>query len=167
MHRQWYLMLILLCSVCLGAALKQDIASDVIIGPLVDYADGKTLIKNSLDVNDIECFVYRNESGYEKSLAGNLTLTGDGMATLSLDTDDVNTPGILRVVIDNNEPSGISTETLLPFTEYYTVYPANIYDSFYASDKLQVDLVQINGNASAAADLAKVYEQLINTWIYQ
>jgi hypothetical protein len=43
----------------------------------------------------------------------------------------------------------------LPYSEKWTVVPANVFDSLVSTDKLQVDAVELNSVAASAANLER------------
>jgi len=63
----------------------------------------------------------------------------NGWYAVNLDATDTNTAGILTVYI---HVSGA-----LPVWREYVVVPANVYDSLFSTDKLQVDITQVAGNS--------------------
>lgn len=156
MRLKWHLAIIFIfvfCAVGLSAPLRQSTATTITIGPLVDWANGKSILRDNgdFDPNDLACEIIKGSSSSTLTLtktggSNNINLTGYGQATLTLTADDTNTPGSLKISLVNKMTGGFSTETILPVVEYYTIYPANVYDSlFLGTDKLQVDTVQIEG----------------------
>jgi len=133
--------------------LKQNTAVTIVVGLFVDYADGKTLLTDNVtfDPTDLVCELIKGNSSSELTLSktggsNDLNLTGKGMATFELAVGNVDTLGQFRLSFTNDEPGGVSTETILAFCEDFEVLPANVYDSMFSTDKLQVDVAQINGD---------------------
>lgn len=136
---KWILVVaLLLCSLVFADVYPPHLYSpttvDLIVGPFIDFADGKTTIRDTIDTADIVCYVMKNPYSamapepYILTLSsGNFTQHGNGYATLSLDTEDTNVPGPLRVAFDNAIVGGYSTETILPFCEQLTVVNQHSY----------------------------------------
>jgi hypothetical protein len=83
----------------------------------------------------------------QKAAAQTLTHEENGNYEVTLDATDTDTIGLLRLHVHE---SGA-----LPVWEDFHVLAANVYDSIFgaATDKLQVDLVEIGGVAQSATDL--------------
>jgi hypothetical protein len=131
--------------------LKQSTATTIKFGPLLDATDGITpeageataldnattgirLAKNGADIvdrNDATAPVH-DEVGYYD---------------IVLDATDTGTLGRLRVIY--NGPT-----VNLPVWQDYMVVPANVWDSMFGADKLDTSVVELNGDATAAANLA-------------
>lgn len=133
MVKQWILTIILITTVAVGVPLRQSTETSIIVGAFIDYADGKTTIKDTgFDANDIICKIYKNDTGSVKTLnSSNFVMQGDGMAKLTISEDELNFVGSAKFIFDNNEVGGYSTTTILPFIEYFTVYSQDIYDNFF------------------------------------
>ncbi|HBG77500.1 MAG TPA: hypothetical protein DDW84_01440 [Phycisphaerales bacterium] len=153
------LVLILAAAAYVSAAtLRQNTATTITVGHFRDWSDGKAVLtdNNDFDVNDIVCELAIGSENrilpLKKTGDANdniLTLTGYGLATLTLCPNDVNVAGNLMLSFTSyTDPCGVSTDTILAFREDYTVLPANTYDSLYAgSGKLQVDISQVAGTS--------------------
>jgi len=132
---------LLLSGSVLGLSLKEDTAATVLVGPLVDWADGKTILSDNddFDPNDIVCRLIKGSSESTLTLTktggnNNINLTGYGMATLTLTASNVDTAGQLQLQFCDAVSGGYLTETILPFCEVFTVYPANVYDSLFTDN---------------------------------
>ena len=68
----------------------------------------------------------------------------DGYYSLELTTTDTSTPGYLRI--------SLQITGALIFHEDFNILPANIYDSRYSTDKLEVDVTQWKGTTAATVD---------------
>lgn len=133
--------------------LKQSTAITIVVGQFVDFSDGKTLLTDNNDFTpaDLVCELVKGNSSSELTLTktggdNDINLTGKGLATLELTAANVGTLGQLRLSFTNAISGGYSTETILPFIEDFEVLPANVYDSMFSTDKLQVDVSKINGD---------------------
>lgn len=131
--------------------LKEDTAVVVVVGPFVDSTGAAVTAPT---IASIDITAYKNDGtavGITPAASGSsndMVHVDDGYYSLELTTTDTSTPGYLRLTF---QISGS-----LIFHEDFDILPANIYDSWYGSDKLQVDVTQ-NGGAAAtgiAADAA-------------
>lgn len=86
----------------------------------------------------------------QKSAAGNATHDTDGWYSTSLSTTDTGTLGILVMQV--------AVSGALPVWVEFMVMPANVYDSFFSTDNLQVDVTQWLGTAAATPTVAGVPE---------
>jgi len=126
--------------------LKQSTAATVMIGPFLDDTDGKTA-ETGLTISQADVRLSKN--------AGNMAQKGDatscthdelGYYTCPLSTTDTGTLGRLKLMVHE---SGA-----LPVWHEFMVVPANVYDSLVGgTDLLQVDVDQVDGDATAAANL--------------
>ena len=125
--------------------LKQSTAITVKMGPALDNADGDTE-ETGLTIAQADIRLTKNGGAYAQSNnAAGATHDEKGNYGIPLDTTDTDTLGTLRV--------HIHVAGALAFWDDFMVVPANVWDSFFASDKLQVDLNQIGGDAQSATDL--------------
>lgn len=125
--------------------LKQSTAVDVMLGPFLDSADGNT-VESGLTITQPDIRLSKNGGAFaQKSAAQTLAHGENGWYPANLSTTDTDTLGILIVAVHE---SGA-----LPAWREFLVVPANIYDSFFSTDFLQVDLTQIGGVTQSATDL--------------
>jgi hypothetical protein len=128
--------------------LKQSTAVTVVAGPFVDDTDGKTA-ETGLTISQGDCLLWK-EGGTTlaaKNESTSATHRSNGLYTVPLDATDTNTLGVLHLSINE---SGA-----LPVRHDFTVLAAQQYNSLIAaSDKLQVDAVEINSSTTAAAQQA-------------
>jgi len=126
--------------------LKADTATTIRIGPFVDDTDGKTA-ETALTIAQADVRLSKNgAAAAQKNDATSATHDENGYYRVPLDTTDTNTEGTLDVCV--------SEAGALPVIAKFTVLPAEVYDSFVAgTDKLQVDLVQINGTAEGSTSI--------------
>ena len=123
--------------------LKQSTASQEIpLGHFVDETDGKTAETGLTIANtDIKLWKMGATTLASKNSGGATHISG-GIYYTVLDATDTNTLGALVVFVQ--------VAGALPVRVECEVLPANIYDSWIAgSDKLEVDLDQINGTTVA------------------
>ena len=125
--------------------LKQSTAVTVKIGPFIDDTDGKTA-ETALTITQADVRLSKNGGDMaQKNDASDLSHDELGVYNCSLDATDTNTAGRLQLFVHK---SGA-----LPVWHEYMVLPANVYDSLFGSDKLEVDVVQIGGATQSATDL--------------
>lgn len=131
--------------------LKQSTAATVKMGPFVDSGDGTTA-ETSLTIQKADVRLSKNGGNYAAASAdqgaSDVGATHDelGDYDISLDTTDTNTLGALRVLI---KESGA-----LVVWRDFMVAPANVWDSLFGADNLQVDIVADSVALASAADLA-------------
>jgi len=109
---------------------------------LTDCVDGKTPIE-ALTLGDITAAIYKGTTRSAITLTAsggdnNFTHIADGYWKLSLTAANVNTLGQLKITLRDDD-------VFLPVSEVYEVLPVNVFDSLFGTDKLQVDITQING----------------------
>lgn len=126
--------------------LKQSTAATVLIGPFVDSADGYTA-ETGLSI--VQLYVRLSKNGADADQKDNsTTCTHDevGYYACPLSTTDTNTLGRLDLMV--------SMSGALPVFHSYMVVPANVWDSLFGADALQVHAVEIAANLITAASLA-------------
>jgi hypothetical protein len=138
--------------------LKQSTAATLKIGPFLDDTDGKTA-ETTLTIAQADVRLSKNGGNIaqkteatscthdELGIYGCPSCTHDelGIYGCPIDVTDTATLGRLQLWVHE---SGA-----LPVWHEYTVLPANVYDSLFSTDKLQVDLLQMGGVAQSATDL--------------
>lgn len=121
--------------------LKQSTAVTVVLGPFVDDTDGKTA-KTALSVSQSDVRLSKNGGDFaQKNDANAATHDENGYYDVALDATDTGTLGRLRVAV--------SEAGALPVWADFEVVPAQVWDSFFASDRLQVDTREL-GDANLA-----------------
>jgi hypothetical protein len=129
----------------LGIWLKQSTAVDVSVGPFLDDADGKTP-ETALTITQPDIRLKKGGAAWgQKNAAQTLSHEENGWYEISLDATDTNTLGSLLI---NVFESGA-----LPVWREFMVVPANVYDSMFGADLLQVDVREVTGTAQTARDL--------------
>jgi hypothetical protein len=128
--------------------LKQSTATTIVAGPFVDETDGQTA-ETGLTISQADVLVWKQggTSFNAKNESTAATHRSNGMYTIPLDATDTNTLGQLIVSIDE--------AGALPVRHNFQVMPANVWDSLFSTDKLQVDTVELNSVAASAANLEK------------
>ncbi len=134
--------------------LKQQTAVVVLLGPFVDEDDGKTA-ETGLTITQGDVLLSKNGATLtQKENAAGPAHDSLGYYACSLAANDTSDVGRLTVAVHE---SGA-----LPIRQQYIVLPAQIWNSLFSTDKLQVDAVQINSVAAAAAQLAKSAQMIIS-----
>lgn len=119
--------------------LRQSTATAVIVGPFLDDGDGKTP-EEALTIASIDADLYKFSNTHPLT-ATSITLTASGGSndcahvdngyySLELTATDVGTLGRMRLTMN--------IAGAIPVWEEFAVIPANVWDSRYSSDKLQV-----------------------------
>lgn len=136
--------------------LKQSTSVDVPIGPFVDPSDGSAETGLTLTQPDIR--LKKNGAAWaQKAAAQTLTHEENGFYEVTLDATDTNTLGLLRVAV--------AESGALIVTEDFLIVPANIYDSFFSTDLLQVDAREWLGGTIATPTATGVPEVDVTHWI--
>ncbi len=126
--------------------LKQSTSVTVKLGPFVDSTDGVTA-ETALTINQADVRLTKNGGNFAQCNAS-VGVSHDeyGWYNVPLDNTDTNTLGRLTIAI------GVSGA--LPVFAAYLVVPANTYDALVSgTDSLEVDVVAISGDATAAINL--------------
>lgn len=119
--------------------LKQSTAITVALGPFLDETDGKT-VESGLTISQADVRLSKNGGAFaqvnESTSASHME---NGYYSKDLNTTDTGTLGRLKIHVHE---SGA-----LPVWLDYMIVPANVWDSLYGADLLQVDAVQAAGTA--------------------
>lgn len=130
--------------------LKQSTAVDIMLGPFLDETDGKTA-ETALTITQPDIRLSKNGGAYaQKSAAQTLVHGENGWYPANLSTTDTNTLGALLVAVHE--------AGALPVWRQFMVVPAQVYDSLFGADVLQVDVAQWLGTAVATPTVAGVPE---------
>lgn len=130
--------------------IKQSTAVTLLVGPFLDDTDGKTA-ETGLTITRAEIRLSKNGGDMaQKNEASSLTHDELGYYTCPLDTTDTNTLGILKLMVHE---SGA-----LPVWMEISVLPANVYDSMFSTDLLQVDATQLLGTAISTPATAGILD---------
>jgi len=122
--------------------IKEDTLTAIKIGPFLDETDGKTA-ETGLTIGQADIRLSKNGGAFaQMNQATGATHNENGWYSVSPNSTDFNTAGRLVIAIHK---SGA-----LPVWHEFMVLPANIYDSLFSTDKLQVDIAQCGGSAVAA-----------------
>jgi hypothetical protein len=125
--------------------LKQSTAVTLKIGPFLDDADGKTA-ETGLAIAQADVRLSKNGANIaQKNEATSCTHDELGVYGCPINATDTGTLGRLQLWVHE---SGA-----LPVWHDFMVIPANVYDSLFSTDKLEVDLLQMVGVAQSATDL--------------
>lgn len=129
----------------MGIYLKQSTAVVISFGPFVDKTDGVTLITSlvsALDNGTTGIFLSKNGGTLTIRHATVTASTYDayGNYKVTLDTTDTATLGTLRMQF-------AAAASCLPVWQDFMVVPAQVWDSLFGADLLQVDVQQF-GNTN-------------------
>lgn len=126
--------------------LKQSTAGTYVVGPFIG-TDGSAVTAPTIASIDITA--YKNDgtavtiTPAASGSSNDMVHIDDGYYSLELTTTDTGTAGYLRL--------SFQISGSLIFHEDFNVLPANIFDSKYGSDKLEVDVSQFGGAAGTFA----------------
>lgn len=126
--------------------LKQSTSVDLPIGPFVDSTDGNTP-ETALTLTQPDIRLKKNGGAWaQKAAAQTLSHEENGWYEVTLDATDTDTLGALKLAVHE---SGA-----LPVWMDFQVVPANVWDSLFGADKLQVHAVEIDNGLITAAAIA-------------
>ncbi len=137
--------------------LKQSTSVDGAIGPFLDETDGKTA-ETALTITQPDVRLKKNNANWgQKNAAQTLSHEENGWYEVTLDATDTNTLGVLMLAVHE--------AGALPVWVEFMVLPANVYDSLFATDLLQVDLTQWLGSTPAALSTNGFVQTMVMRWI--
>lgn len=120
--------------------LKQSTSVDVPIGPFLDETDGRTA-ETALTITQPDIRLKKNGANWaQKNAAQTLSHEENGFYEVTLDATDTGTLGLLRLAVFE---SGA-----LPVWEDFMVVTANVFDSLFSTDVLDVSVTQVNGTTA-------------------
>lgn len=120
--------------------LKQSTSVDVPIGPFLDEVDARTA-ETALTITQPDIRLKKNGANWaQKNAAQTLSHEENGFYEVTLDATDTGTLGLLRLAVFE---SGA-----LPVWEDFMVVTANVYDSLFSTDVLDVSVTQVNGTTA-------------------
>ena len=121
--------------------LKQSTSVSVPIGPFLDSVDGNT-VEGALTITQPDIRLKKNGGDWaQKAAAQTLTHEENGYYEVLLDATDTNTLGLMRLAVHETGS--------LPVWEDFLVVPANVWDSIFGADLLQVEAAAAAGTAPA------------------
>lgn len=135
--------------------LKQSTAGQIIsLGQFIDPAAlGTPMTALTIANTDIKLLKWGSTSFTNKN-SGGATHISSGVYYATLDATDTNTLGNMTIFCTMSGAVPVRVEC--------TVYPANIYDSMFAgTDKLQVDVDELDGSSAAATRMMQLYVNAI------
>lgn len=135
--------------------LKQSTSVVVQFGPFVDKTDGVALevgLATSMDNATTGIRLSKNGAAFaDRGDATAPAYDAMGCYRITLSTTDTNTLGVLRMIFEE-------AATCAPHWDDFMVMPANVWDSLFGSDALDVSVVQWLGTAAATPTTAGVPE---------
>lgn len=130
--------------------LKQSTAVNVVLGPFIDDTDGKTA-EAAIGITDSNTFLSKNGGAFgvkNETTHPTHDANPGGHYICALNTTDTNTLGTLRIAVH--------IAGALPVWQDYMVVPAQVWDSMFGADLLDVSTVQWNGTAVHTPTVAGV-----------
>jgi len=126
--------------------LRESTANqEVPLGYFLDSTNGDDE-EGSLTINNTDIKIWKwGATSLVNKNSGGATHMSNGIYYIVLDATDTNTvgPGVIFVHVAG----------ALAVRLEFAVLPANVWDSKYGSDKLQVDVTQVGGDTQSATDL--------------
>lgn len=125
----------------MGFWLKQSTVVTVKVGPFLDSSDGNTT-EEALTISQADIRLSKNGGAFAQSNnAAGATHDENGWYGVPLDTADTGALGTLAVAIHKSGALAVWVE--------FMVVPANMWDSLFGADRLQVD-VREKGDSTLA-----------------
>lgn len=125
--------------------LKVSTAVTVQVGPFCDQTDGFTA-ETGLTISQADIRLTKNGGAFaQTNNAAGATHSENGYYGVPLNTTDTNTLGTLRVAVNE---SGA-----LPAWQDFMVVTAQVWDSLFGADLLQVDTREVGGTTQTAGDI--------------
>lgn len=126
--------------------LKQSTVTTVKLGPFLDDSDGKTA-EAGLTISQADVRLSKNGGDYaQKGDANACTHDELGEYNCQLSATDTGTLGRLKLIV--------AESGALPVWHEYMVVPANVWDSLFGADKLQVHAAEITAGLITSAAVA-------------
>ena len=128
--------------------LRQSTSVDVPIGPFHDSTDGVTP-ETALTITQPDIRLKKNGAAWaQKAAAQTLAHEENGYYEVTLDATDTNTLGLLRLAV-------VEAATI-PIWEDFHVVTANVWDTLFSTDNLDVSVIQWLGTTVATPGTAGV-----------
>lgn len=126
--------------------LRQNTTATVKVGPFLDSTDGNTP-ETALTISQADVRLLKNGgAAAQKNDTNAATHDENGWYAVALNATDTNTLGRLQLAVTE---SGA-----LPVWHEYMVMPAQVWDSFFGADALQVHAVEMSSGLITAAVVA-------------
>lgn len=126
--------------------LRQSTAVTLKIGPFVDETDAKTP-ETALTLTQADFRLSKNGADMaQKNEASSGVHDEGGWYDVAINATDTDTPGRLLV--------SVQEAGALPLWQEYMVVPQQVWDSLFASDRLQVHAAEISNDLITAASIA-------------
>jgi hypothetical protein len=126
--------------------LKQSVAISVVLGPFVDNVDGVSL-ETGLTISQADVRLSKNAGAFaQKNSATACTHLENGHYACPLSTTDTGTLGALDIVV--NESGALVVR------QSYMVVTANVWDSMFGADRLQVDVQEMSAGVITEPSIA-------------
>jgi len=123
--------------------LKQSTAATIKFGPLIDDTDGKTA-ETGLTIAQADVRLSKNGGDFtQKNSTTSATHNENGYYDISLDATDTGTLGRLRIAV--------SKSGALPVWQDFLVVTANVYDTLFSTDSLDVTVTALANDVIKAA----------------
>lgn len=133
--------------------LREATASqEIALGVFVDETDGYTA-ETGLTIANTDIKLHKaGATTLANKNSGGATHISGGIYYATLDATDTDTLGGMKIYVHVSGARPIELDCF--------IYPANVYDSLFGSDNLEVDLIQIDGNATNGNNATLYLKQL-------
>ena len=129
--------------------LKQSTSVTIQLGPFLDKTDGVTLeVGLAAALDNATTGIRLTKNGATQVDRNDATVpayTAMGLYTVVLDATDTGTLGTLRIIFEE-------AATCLPVWQDFMIVPANVWDSLFGADALDVNTIQVGGTTQTAND---------------
>lgn len=128
--------------------LKQSTAVTIKFGPFLDATNAVSLetgLATAMDNATTGIRVSKNGGNYaDRNSATAPTYDEMGEYNVELSTTDTNTLGTLKIIFEESA-------TCLPVWQDFMIVPANVWDSLFGADNLDVNTTQVGGQTASAS----------------
>lgn len=139
----------------MGRPLREDSSQTVQLGPFFDITDPDTVLGSlTLANTDIKLSKAGNPGTFVNKNSGGGTSPTHGFVSVTFNATDLADAGPLLVVVP--------VASALLYWECFDVHPQQVFDSLYGTDKLQVDVKEIDSRSSAAVLWADSCETILS-----
>ena len=129
--------------------LKQSVAAVIQFGPFLDATNAVSLETGLATAMDNVTTGIRISKNGGNIIARNATVTATaydemGLYSVTLDATDTGTLGNLKIIFEESA-------TCLPVWQDFMIVPANVWDSLFGADNLDVNTAQVGGQTASAS----------------
>lgn len=135
--------------------LREDSTQVVQLGPFFDIDDPKIFVASlTLANSDIKLSKAANPGTFVNKNSGGGSGISNGCVSVTFNSSDLSDPGPLLVVV--------KVATTAAYWESFEVYPQQVFDSLFGTDRLQVDVKELDSRSAAAVAWADSAETIVS-----